>query len=225
MPWPIRFGPPPRITTFFLSDGHASHSTSPMASASYVEYMYGVCASNSAAHVSMRLNTAVTPSSLRVTRISRSTSPVRVDRRASEKPIILILRMASVVFGRPFAIMSASMSTISRMRFRNHGSNAVAFMISSLVKPWRMACAINSMRSGVCFEIALITAGFSGAPSMSISSKPDKPLSIEANAFCRLSWIVRPIDMTSPTDFIAVPSTGSAPGNFSNAKRGIFVTT
>ena len=31
--------------------------------------------------------------------------------------------------------------------------------------------------------------------------------------------------MASPTDFICVVSTGSAPGNFSKAKRGIFVTT
>ena len=67
-------------------------------------------------------------------------------------------------------------------------------------------------------------AGFSGAPFILISSNPLKPVSNDANAFCRDSWIVLPIAITSPTDFIAVPSTGSAPGNFSNAKRGIFVT-
>ena len=27
MPWPMRFGPPPRITTFFLSEGCASLAT------------------------------------------------------------------------------------------------------------------------------------------------------------------------------------------------------
>jgi hypothetical protein len=31
--------------------------------------------------------------------------------------------------------------------------------------------------------------------------------------------------MTSPTDFICVPSVLSAPGNFSNANRGHFTTT
>jgi len=31
--------------------------------------------------------------------------------------------------------------------------------------------------------------------------------------------------MASPTDFIEVVRFGSAPGNFSKAKRGIFVTT
>ena len=36
---------------------------------------------------------------------------------------------------------------------------------------------------------------------------------------------VRPMAITSPTLFICVPSTGSAPGNFSNCQRGIFTTT
>ena len=47
----------------------------------------------------------------------------------------------------------------------------------------------------------------SAAPSAAISAK------------------VRPIAMASPTDFMAVLSSGSAPGNFSKAKRGILVTT
>jgi hypothetical protein len=36
---------------------------------------------------------------------------------------------------------------------------------------------------------------------------------------------VRPIAITSPTAFIWVVSVGSAAGNFSKAKRGIFTTT
>ena len=51
------------------------------------------------------------------------------------------------------------------------------------------------------------------------------PVSRPRNAFWKLSWKVRPIAMTSPTDFICVVSVGSASRNFSNAKRGIFVTT
>ena len=39
------------------------------------------------------------------------------------------------------------------------------------------------------------------------------------------SWKVRPIPIASPTDFICVPSVVSAPGNFSNAKRGNLTTT
>ena len=48
---------------------------------------------------------------------------------------------------------------------------------------------------------------------------------MERRAFCRDSAKVRPIAMTSPTDFIEVVSRGSAPGNFSKVKRGILVTT
>ena len=36
---------------------------------------------------------------------------------------------------------------------------------------------------------------------------------------------VRPIAITSPTDFIVEVSSGSASGNFSNANRGTFTTT
>ena len=44
-------------------------------------------------------------------------------------------------------------------------------------------------------------------------------------AFRNASVNVRPIPIASPTDFICVPSLRSAPGNFSNAKRGNFTTT
>ena len=46
-----------------------------------------------------------------------------------------------------------------------------------------------------------------------------------ASAFCSDSWKVRPIAMASPTDFICVVRRVFAPGNFSNVKRGILVTT
>ena len=58
-----------------------------------------------------------------------------------------------------------------------------------------------------------------------MSSSPVRPVSIERSAFCSDSWKVRPMAMTSPTDFIEVVSIGLAPGNFSKAKRGILVTT
>jgi hypothetical protein len=47
----------------------------------------------------------------------------------------------------------------------------------------------------------------------------------ERIAFPHASAKVRPMPMTSPTDFICVVSPVSAPGNFSNAKRGSFTTT
>ncbi len=55
--------------------------------------------------------------------------------------------------------------------------------------------------------------------------RPSTPISRPRSAFWNDSWKVRPIAMTSPTDFIWVVSRSFARGNFSNAKRGIFVTT
>jgi len=49
--------------------------------------------------------------------------------------------------------------------------------------------------------------------------------SSERSAFCSASGNDRPMAMASPTDFMCVVSTGSAPGNFSNANRGTLTTT
>ena len=51
------------------------------------------------------------------------------------------------------------------------------------------------------------------------------PISSERIAFWRASLNVRPMAITSPTDFICVVRRESAIGNFSKAKRGILVTT
>ena len=53
-----------------------------------------------------------------------------------------------------------------------------------------------------------------GPPSISSARSP----------FSSASGKVRPIAMTSPTDFMRVPSRGSAARNFSNAQRGILTT-
>ena len=55
--------------------------------------------------------------------------------------------------------------------------------------------------------------------------KPATFVSVERIALPSASVKLRPSDMTSPTLFIVVVSRGSAPGNFSNANRGIFTTT
>ncbi len=47
----------------------------------------------------------------------------------------------------------------------------------------------------------------------------------ERIAFAKDSRNVLPIAIASPTDFMWVVSRPSLPGNFSNANRGIFVTT
>jgi hypothetical protein len=56
-------------------------------------------------------------------------------------------------------------------------------------------------------------------------SRPAEPISSERSAFWNDSLKVRPMAMTSPTDFIWVVRVASAAGNFSKVKRGILVTT
>ena len=141
------------------------------------------------------------------------------------KPIIFKARRPSAVTGRPSLRIWASVSMISRMRARNQGSKAVIAWMSSSEKPSRIAWAITRRRSGVTSDSFFDTAARSGAPGMAISSKPVRPVSRLARAFCSDSWIVRPMAIASPTDFIAVVRLGSEPGNFSKAKRGILVTT
>ncbi len=63
------------------------------------------------------------------------------------------------------------------------------------------------------------------ASSRSLRAKPETPVSRPRSPFCSASLKVRPIAITSPTDFICVPSVGLASLNFSNAQRGIFTTT
>ncbi len=59
----------------------------------------------------------------------------------------------------------------------------------------------------------------------SIGFRPSVPISRPRSAFCSDSWNVRPIAITSPTDFICVVRRSAACGNFSNVNRGTFVTT
>ncbi len=47
----------------------------------------------------------------------------------------------------------------------------------------------------------------------------------ERSALAKAWEKVRPIAITSPTDFMCVVSVGEAVGNFSKAKRGHFTTT
>ena len=77
------------------------------------------------------------------------------------------------------------------------------------------------MRSGPASPISWTIS----SRSVLRSDRPSMPVSRPRSAFWKLSWKVRPIAITSPTDFICVVRCGSAAGNFSNAKRGIFVTT
>ena len=97
-----------------------------------------------------------------------------------------------------------------------------------MLNPRRSSSPTWNSRSGVAMPAAT-TRSSSDIVSMWASAGsqfiPARPCSSERSAFCRLSGNVRPIAMTSPTDCIWVPSTPVVPGSFSNAQRGIFVTT
>ena len=92
---------------------------------------------------------------------------------------------------------------------------------SSIVQPWRRAAKTANRRSQL--GIARRRRSFTGSASRS-SRVALESSSSDADPFSSASWKVEPIDIASPTDFIAVPSVVCAPGNFSNAQRGILTT-
>ena len=61
--------------------------------------------------------------------------------------------------------------------------------------------------------------------SNAAASCPASGASSDLTAFKYACLNVRPIAIASPTDFICVPRRLSAPGNFSNVKRGTLTTT
>ena len=61
-----------------------------------------------------------------------------------------------------------------------------------------------------------------GALRSTMGSKPVLPVSRPRRAFCRDSWKVRPMAITSPTDFIWVVRRSLAPETSRSAKRGIW---
>ena len=67
-------------------------------------------------------------------------------------------------------------------------------------------------------RIAVRTLDVGGAEIEPVFSRP-------RHAFPNASLNVRPIAITSPTDFIVDVSAASASGNFSKAKRGTLITT
>ena len=90
-----------------------------------------------------------------------------------------------------------------------------------MVKPWAKASPTYQMRS----EPGSPSSFSMTSRSVVIWFRPSTPISRPRMAFCSACWKVRPMAMTSPTDFIWVVRRLSACGNFSKAKRGILTTT
>ena len=148
--------------------------------------------------------------------------------RASEKPLRFnCLKDLYCSEFKPASLSSASMETNSSIWSKNHGSIKLSLKTSLTLKPARKASATWNKRSGPgSFNSRLMRSKPSSPNSASpVGSKPILPISRPRRAFCTDSWKVRPIAITSPTDFIWVVKRASADGNFSKAKRGILVTT
>ena len=119
---------------------------------------------------------------------------------------------------------SAATSCTSAIWSTNHGSNPLAAATSSTDAPAARACSATYSRPSTGVRR---TSRSSSALRCSAGpvQNPATLVSVDRMALPSASGKLRPIDMTSPTLFIVVVSRGSAPGNFSNANRGILTTT
>ncbi len=211
------------MSTFLRASGRTSSSSS------YDEYRYGVLASNSAAQVSTRLKTGCRPCASRLRVISLSLLPASCAMRLSEKPS----RFHRTSWGRasPEAISRSARISSSTSR-RNQGSMAESWAISVVEIPARYASPTQKRRRGVgVLTSARMRSSSWGLYSVDGSTsrpsglcRPVVPSSRLRSAFCRAWLKVRPMDITSPTDFIEVVRVRSAWGNFSKLNRGIFTT-
>jgi hypothetical protein len=179
---------------------------------------------NSAAQVSMRLKTGRTPSARRRARLlPRAGEPAEP---ASEKPMRLSRRSARRVAGRPLARISASSR---RCRDRSGTTDRSCRRVDLGVahaEPHRLRDFEDAVgrRRAERARMAFLSSP-SEARDRDLVEAGEAGFERAQRLLHRLSAKVRPIAIASPTDFIEVVSTGSAPGNFSKAKRGILVTT
>ncbi|MNV44684.1 hypothetical protein D3C71_1364520 [compost metagenome] len=143
-------------------------------------------------------------------------------RRRSEKPFFFRASSVSLsMLSSDLVSSSSSIFTISSICTRNHGSILVSANTSSTLRPMAKASPTYQMRSGPGSPSSFSST----SRSCVFSFRPSTPTSRPRRAFWNDSWKVRPMAITSPTDFICVVRRESACGNFSKAKRGILVTT
>ena len=157
-----------------------------------------------------------------------SVMPANWPKRSSEKPSDFSWRKPYSDCGKPSSCTAFSWAMIFAIRSKNQVSHLVIACSSSIDRPARIACAIRKIRFGVWPESQPRIVSSEEASSVSgrsISFKPHKPVSIERRAFCNDSSNERPTDIASPTDFMEVDNSATAPENFSKVKRGILVTT
>ena len=179
-------------------------------------------ATNSAAHVSTVLKVARDAVALRGARGSRSS--VRAGQRGDAPVGEAELLGPAQHGGRRSSASRGSRPRRRRSRGCSRGTTGRSASARgsrrSSARPgrrrrWRTAGRGSGTRS---------SARSSSASAGRSSVRPQRSCSSERTAFWSASLNVRPIAMTSPTDFICVVSVRSASGNFSKAQRGIFTT-
>ncbi len=93
---------------------------------------------------------------------------------------------------------------------------------SATVQPWRRAAKTANSRCQLGDSSRERSATGSARALSRAARSPSS--SSDARPLSSASRKVEPIAITSPTDFIAVPSSGGVCGNFSKAQRGILTT-
>jgi len=177
-----------------------------------------VALANSAAQVSTVLKTGRMPCWCRKVRTTASFVPSRSASWRSEKPARLARAMPA---GSRVRLSASSLS--AAIWSTNQASMPVAAASSSTDAPARSAsCTVRSRPSWGRLAFSTSSDASPGSPA---NDSTAAGCSSERSAFCSASPKLRPIPIDSPTDFIVVVSSWSAPGNFSKAKRGAFTTT
>ena len=145
----------------------------------------------------------------------------------SEKPCTLALRNKStgIIGNSPSAIKECSSLLVSMM-FINFSRNQRSILVNSCtwstVYPARKALEMTKIRLSVGSRRALSKSAIT---SSLFSTKPCMPWPIMRSPFWMASSKVRPIAITSPTDFMLEPSSLSTPWNLPKSQRGILQTT
>ena len=152
-----------------------------------------------------------------------------VPRRLSEKPLALEVAQAVGFERRDAAFAHARFLDDEILDLREEPGIDVRELFDALARPAGaervrdVQQAVRPRRAQLVGELVAIF--FGERRSLNCSLSPSRPVSRPRSAFCSDSWKVRPMAITSPTDFICVVRRELAAGNFSNVKRGILVTT
>ena len=104
---------------------------------------------------------------------------------------------------------------------RNQRSIFVSSWMRSTVYPFFSACAMTKMRLSVGWVSA---ASMSSTSNSLFATKPCMPCPIIRRPFWITSSKLRPMAITSPTDFMLDPSSRETPLNLPRSQRGILQT-